>query len=78
MLWDLLDVFFFIILQSTADTVPLGATNYFDYTSEVEAIKNNVRTITEITDCCAYESQMLDQYCVSRTPVSNSLVLYTQ
>lgn len=77
---DLLNVLFFIILQSTADAIPLGATNYLDYTSQVEAIKNNVRTITEITDCCAYENQMLDQYCVSRTPVSSSLhvALYAQ
>ena len=63
------------LLQSTADSLPLGATNYLDYTGQVEAIRNNVRNITDITGCCAYENQLLDQYCVLRTPVSKNLAI---
>ena len=48
------------------------ATNYFDFTENVESIKMAVENNppTTISQCCQYKHQLLDKFCATRRAVS--------
>ena len=43
----------------------------FDYTDDVQSIIDRVEASppSQASQCCAYQHQLLDQYCASQTPV---------
>ena len=47
--------------------------NTFDYTNDVQYIKDKVSIDSQnytVSDCCGYNYQLLDKFCVSRSHVS--------
>jgi ATP-binding cassette subfamily A (ABC1) protein 3 len=52
---------------SASDASFINATNFFNFTSDVESIRSSVQNYTNITSCCSYQYQILDKYCASRT-----------
>ena len=48
----------------------IQATDFFDFTSDIESIRSSVTNITSVDKCCNYNYQILDKYCASRTAVS--------
>jgi ATP-binding cassette subfamily A (ABC1) protein 3 len=61
---------------SASDASFINATNFFNFTSDVESIRSSVQNYTNITSCCSYQYQILDKYCASRTSVSHNYLQY--
>ena len=57
------------IPHQNATAADVSASHLYDYTARVQAIRDNV-TVQNITDCCDYNYQLLDKFCVSQSPVS--------
>ena len=56
-------------LQSI-EAADLGATEFINITAEVTALVDSVETITNVSDCCKYNHQILDKFCALQSPVS--------
>ena len=49
-----------------------GARNVYDFTEATQRIRDKVEGQNfTVNDCCGYRFQILDQYCASRSAVSN-------
>ena len=57
------------LLQSV-NPASLGMTDFFDYTGAVNDIIGRVGNNSNVSQCCSYENQLLDQFCASRMAVS--------
>ena len=47
----------------------ISVTNYFDISTGVNELRNSVKHISNIDDCCDYEYQLLDKFCASRNAI---------
>jgi len=65
-------------LAQGIDASVLGATEFLDYTSEVQSVIDGTTSNLPNTtmDCCNYRHQMLDQFCASREVVSVARLLF--
>ena len=54
----------------------MGADSLEDFTAAAQAIINETidNNYTESSQCCNYDYQLLDQFCATRTAVSNDTV----
>lgn len=59
-----------MILLQSEEAKDLGITAYYNYTEEIEQIKDQVLNYTSVEECCDYQYQILDKFCASRTVVS--------
>ncbi|XP_019861797.1 PREDICTED: ATP-binding cassette sub-family A member 3-like [Amphimedon queenslandica] len=56
-------------IQFGADNATaIEATDFLDFTSDIESIRSSVANISSASDCCSYKYQILDKYCATRTP----------
>ncbi|XP_019856993.1 PREDICTED: ATP-binding cassette sub-family A member 3-like, partial [Amphimedon queenslandica] len=56
-------------IQFGADNATaIQATDFLDFTSDIESIRSSVANISSASDCCSYKYQILDKYCATRTP----------
>ena len=62
------------LLPQGIDASVLGATEFLDYTNEVQSVINETTSSlpNSTLDCCKYRHQMLDQYCATREVVGVS------
>lgn len=58
-----------LFLFQPHDVNVLGFTDYVNYTDNIIDIVDSVTNDTSISQCCNYNLQLLDKYCVSRTTV---------
>lgn len=58
-----------LLLQSI-EPEDLGATEFINITAGVKALVDSVQTITNVSDCCKYNHQILDKFCALQSPVS--------
>jgi ATP-binding cassette subfamily A (ABC1) protein 3 len=52
---------------NSEDVGVLGITDFFDFTSDIQSIKDSVRNYNDPNDCCNYKHQFLDKFCNSIT-----------
>ena len=45
-------------------------TDYFDITENVNQVKESVKDIRDVNECCNYRHQILDKFCASKNAVS--------
>ena len=48
----------------------ISASRFFDYTGRAQRIREGVKAVSDVSDCCNYDYQLLDKYCASLSPVS--------
>lgn len=65
-------------LTQGIDASVLGATEFLDYTSEVQSVIDGTTSNlpNSTMDCCNYRHQMLDQFCATREVVSVVIILW--
>ena len=47
----------------------LSVTNYIDITAGVNELRNSVKQISDVNECCNYKYQLLDNFCASRNAI---------
>ena len=66
------------LFTQSLGTADVGATQFMNITESVAEIMDSVQSISNVSDCCNYQYQILDKFCVLRSAVSTSQCVYNQ
>ena len=57
-------------LMQSVDTTSLGVTTFLDFTRDITDTITHVGNYSNVSQCCSYQYQLLDQFCANRMAVS--------